>query len=110
MVTNNQCFGVRLVQAFEQGSHRGSLLRRPCVGGMASRIEASLVADAYRVAVMPLAVCADDCLAATWLYAPVTTDDVVVADALPATGFVPLVYLLCGTGLRGLHGTAMDDN
>ena len=97
------------MEAYEQGPQGGALLGRAGVGRLAPGIEASLVADADGVAVVPLAVCADDCLAAAWLDGSVTTDDVVVADGFPASGAVPLVYLGCRAGLRGLHGRAMDD-
>lgn len=49
-------------------------------------------------------------LGATMFDAAVTTDDVVVADAVKiATGTMPFVNLLGAAGLVGLDGRAVDD-
>ena len=55
-------------------------------------------------------VCSHHGLRATTFYAAITTDDVVVADAIRiASGAMPFVNLLGAAGLVGLDGRAVDD-
>ena len=102
--------GVTSVQLFEQSSH-GSLLRlSPGVGGLTADVEPALVADAYRVGVVVLAVGTDHPFWTAWLYRSVPTDHVVVADTeLPALTAVPRVYLSGRTGLVGPHCRTVND-
>ena len=94
-MTDNQCAGVTLVQVLKQLSHGSLLFRRSRVGGLTSDVEPALVADAYRMGVMVHAVGANLTFRTAWLYLSVTTDDVVVADALKSSVFMPLLYVLC---------------
>ena len=78
------------VQVFEQQPERHLLCHGTRVGGLAADVEPTLVADAYRVGVVVLAVGTDHVLRASQFQISVTTDDVVVADAeLPALLPVP---------------------
>ena len=78
------------VQVFEQQPERHLLCHGTRIGGLTADVEPTLVADAYRVGVVVLAVGTDHPFRTSWLYLSVTTDDVVVADAeLPALLPVP---------------------
>ena len=94
-MTDNQRVGVAPVQVFEQLSQGSLLFRRSRVGGLTSDVEPALVANAYRVGVVVHAVGANLTFQAAWLYLSVTTDDVVVADALKSSVLMPLLYVLC---------------
>ena len=110
VVTNDKGVGVAPVKVFQEPAHRSLLLRCPCVGGLTADVEATLVADANRVAVVVHAVGADHPFRSARLYLSVTTDDVVVADAeLPAPVSVPRVYLGSRRCLVGLHCRTMND-
>ena len=63
--------------------------------GLTADVQSALVADANRVAVVVHAVGAYLLFRTAWLYLSVTTDDVVVADALKLSVLMPLIYLLC---------------
>ena len=111
VVADNHGAGVTPVQLFEQLSH-GSLL---CVGTRVFRLTASivtaLVADADRVGVVVQTVGTDHPFWSAWLYASVTTDDVVVAYTLPVVVLaMPLVYICCRRCLVGAYRTAMNDD
>ena len=77
--------GVTPVEVFEQLSQGSLLFRRSRVGGLTSDVEPALVADAYRVGVVVHAVGANLTFRTAWLNCSVTTDDVVVADALKSS-------------------------
>ena len=94
-MTDNHGAGVTPVEVFEQLSHGSLLFRRSRVGGLTADVEPALVADAYRVGVVIHAVGANLTFRAAWLYLSVTTDDVVVADALKSSVLMPLLYVLC---------------
>ena len=94
-MTDNQCAGVTLVEVFQQLSHGSLLFSRSRVGGLTSDVEPALVADANGMGVMVHAVGANLTFRTAWLYLSVTTDDVVVADALKSSVFMPLLYVLC---------------
>ena len=94
-MTDNHGAGVTPVEVFEQLSHGSLLFSRSCVGGLTSDVQSALVADAYRVGVVVHAVGANLTFRTAWLYLSVTTDDVVVADALKSSVFMPLLYVLC---------------
>ena len=80
-VTDNHGFGISSVQFLKQFSH-GSLLRLSArVGRLTSCVVPALVADAYRVGIVVLAVGTDHPFRTAWLYRSVTTDHVVVAYA-----------------------------
>ena len=104
MVTNDKGVGVAPVKVFQEPAHRSLLLRCPCVGGLTADVEATLVADANRVAVVVHAVGADHPFRSAWLNLSVTTDDVVVADAELKTSLsMPLVYIFRRTEFVGFH-------
>ena len=94
VVPYNHGAGVTPVKLFEQSSH-GSLLRfGACISGLTADVQPALVADAYRVGVVVLAVGTDQPFRTAWLYRSVPTDHVVVADAeLPALTAMPRVNL-----------------
>ena len=84
-MTDNHGAGVTPVEVFEQLSQGSLLFCRSRVGGLTSDVEPTLVADAYRVGVVIHAVGANLTFRTAWLYLSVTTDDVVVADALKSS-------------------------
>lgn len=71
---------------------------------------ASDVADAYGVLVVVLTVSTDLFLWASFVDAAIAVDDVVIADAFPASGFVPAVNVLDGVVLVFGRGGAVDDD
>ena len=91
---------IALVQFLKQSSH-GSLLRLSArVGGLTSCVVPALVADADRVGIMVLAVGTDHPFRTAWLYCPVSTDHVVVADTeFPTLTAMPRVDLSGRGGL-----------
>ena len=78
---DDQGTGVTLVKILEQQSHRRLLLSRARVGGLTADIEASFVADAYRMGIVVQTVGTYHPFRSTGLDLSVTTDHVVVADA-----------------------------
>ena len=94
-MTDNQCAGVTPVEVFEQLSHGSLLFSRSRVGGLTADVEPALVADANGVGVVVHAVGANLTFRTAWLYLSVTTDDVVVADALKSSVFMPIVDVCC---------------
>ena len=61
VMTDDHGLGIALVQFLKQSSH-GSLLRLGArIGGLTADIEPALVADAYRVGIVVLAVGTDLC-------------------------------------------------
>ena len=95
MMADNQCAGVTLMEVFEQLSHGSLLLSRSRVGGLTADVEPALVADAYRVGVVVHAVGADYPFRTAWFYLSVTTDDIVVADAVKSSVLMPLFDVFC---------------
>ena len=95
VVTDNQGAGIAPVHLFEQSSNGSLLFSCSRVGGLTADVQSALVADAYRVGVVVQAVGADHPFRTAWLYLSVTTDDVVVADAVKSSLLMPLLYLLC---------------
>ena len=93
-VTDNHGAGIALVQLFEQRAHGSLLFSRSRVGGLTADVQPTLVADADRVGVVVHAVSADLPFRTPQLYRSVTTDDVVVTDALKLSVLMPLIYLL----------------
>ena len=94
MMTYYYRAGIALVQFLKQSSHGCLLGLSTGIIGLTSDIEPSLVADAYRVGIVVLAVGTCQPLRSSWLYLSVTTDHVVVADTeLPALAAMPRVYL-----------------
>ena len=68
VVTDDHGTGIALVQFLKQSSH-GSLLRLSArVGRLTSCVVPALVADAYRVGIMVLAVGTDHPFRTAWLY------------------------------------------
>ena len=87
--------GVTLMQFFEQPSHGLLLCLSARVSGLTADVQTTLIAYAYRVGVMVHAVGADHVFRTSQLYASVTTDDVVVADAIKPSVLMPLVDVCC---------------
>ena len=109
MMTYDHSAGVALVQVFEQLSHRNLLCLSTRIGRSASDIEPTLIADAYRVGVMVLAVGTDHIFGTAWLNRSVTTDHVVVADAEVETSLaMPRIDLSGRTQLVGLYCRTVD--
>ena len=110
-MTYYQGAGVTSVQFREQLSECRLLLRRPRVGGLTADVEPALVADAYRVGIVVLAVGADHILRTALLYLSVTTDNVVVAYAeVKPPLAVPRIYLRGRARLVGPHCRTMYYN
>ena len=105
-----QSVGVALMQLFEQLSHSLLLRLSARVGRLAANVVPALVAYANRMAVVVHAVGTDHPFRPAWLYASVTTDDVVVADALKFPFLMPLVYLCCRTRLVWPYRATVNDN
>ena len=111
VVTYYQGSRICPVQLFQQLTERAALRLGARVGRSAADVEPTLIAYAYRVAVVSYAVCADHLLRPSPLDRSVTPDDVVVADAVfPASLLVPFIDLVPRGGLVGLHCRTMDDN
>ena len=111
MMTYDHCAGVALVQVFEQLSHRNFLRLGTRVGRSASDIKPTLIADAYRVGIMVLAVGTDHIFRTAWLNRSVTSDYVVVADAEVGTSLaMPRIDLSGRTQLVGLYCRTVNNN
>ena len=111
VMTYDHCAGVALVQVFEQLSHRNFLCLGTRVGRSASDIKPTLIADAYRVGIMVLAVGTDHIFRTAWLNRSVTTDHVVVADAEVETSLaMPRIDLSGRTQLIGLYCRTVNNN
>ena len=94
VMSDNQCTGVSLVQCLQQLSQGGLLRVGARIGWSSSNIQPSLVANAYRVLVVMLAVGTHHPFRSACLNDSVTTDDVVVADAEVETSLaMPRIYL-----------------
>ena len=91
--------GVTLMQLFYQLSHGLPLCLSARVGGLTADVQTTLVAYAYRVLVVVMAfymaVGTYHPFRTSLLYRSVTTDDVVVADAVKPSFLMPPVYILC---------------
>ena len=110
-VTDNHGAGIALVQLFEQRAHGCLLFSRSRVGGLTADVQPALVADAYRVGIVVLAVGTDHPFRTAWLYRSVSSNHVVVADAeLPAPLAMPRVYLSGRTHLVGFHCRTMNND
>ena len=109
-VTDNQCAGIALVQLFEQLSHGSLLFSRSRVGGLTADVVAALVTYTDAMGIVVHAVGAYHRFRTSWLYGSVTTDDVVVADAVESSVLMPLIYLLCRWRLVGPYRSAMNNN
>ena len=104
--------GIRVV-LFQRDEQRveGELLgRRAGVGGAASLVEATLVADADGVGIVVAGVGADHLLGTAEVQLSVAGDVVVVAAALPAFGFVHLVEPFQRNMLVRPRGRAVNHN
>ena len=111
MMTYDYSAGVAPVQVFEQLSHRNFLRLGTRVGRSASDIKPTLIADAYRVGIMVLAVGTDHIFRTAWLNRSVTSDHVVVADAEVETSLaMPRINLSGRTQLVGLYCRTVDHN
>ena len=77
---------------------------------MAHSVEATDIADTDAVLVVTYAVSSRQCDRASFVDATIEVDDVVVADAVEATGTVPPVDVGYGEGMAFLGGTTVDDD
>ena len=111
VVAYDHSAGVTLMQVFEQLSHRNFLCLGTRVGRSASDIKPTLVADAYRVGIMVLAVGTDHIFRTAWLNRSVTTDNIVVADAeVEASLAMPRINLGGRTQLVRLYCRTVNNN
>ena len=111
VVTYDQGAGVAPVKVLEQQPECHLLCHGTRVGGLTADVESALVAYAYRVGVVVLAVSSDHVLRTSWLYLSVTTDDVVVSDAeVESLLAVPCVDLSYRTRLVGPYCRTVNDN
>ena len=100
-VSEDYCLWVLAVEMHEQLFHRLLLGGGAGVGGIAVDIESAFVADADRVGVVVLGVCADDRLGAAGVCGAVLGDVVVIADGGEAARLV--------AGFEGRHGEVLGD-
>ena len=101
---------VAAVQNLEECTEGRLLLGRARVGGLTAGVEPALVADAYRVGIVVLAVGTDHELRTARLYLSVTTDHVMVADAeVEAPLAMPGIDLSSRAVLVGPHCRTMGD-
>ena len=109
-MTDDEGTRVGPVKLFEERTEGGTLLGCASVLRIAFRVESTFVTDADGVAVVVFDVGTDHGLWATKFYAAITTDDVMISDAVGiASGAMPLVNLFGAGGLVRLDGRAMDD-
>ena len=81
MMSYDQGAGITPVQIFEQLSHSSLLCGSTRIGGLTANVEPALVADAYRVGIVVLAVGTDHPFRSSRLDRSVTTNHVMVTDA-----------------------------
>ena len=111
VMADDEGIGVIDLQGSEQTQQCLLLCLGACVSRLTSGIEPSLVADAYRVGIVVLAVGTDHIFRTTSFYLSVTTDNVMVADAeVKASLAMPCVYLCRRTHLVGSHCRTVNDN
>ena len=109
MMTYYYRAGIALVQFFKQSSHGYLLSLCSRIFGLTSDVKPSLVADAYRVGIVVLAVGTCQPFRTARLYISVTTDHVVVADTeLPALAAMPRIYLSSRALLVRPHCRTVD--
>ena len=111
VMTDDHGFGIARVQFLKQFSHGSLLSLGARVGGLTADVEPALVADAYRVGIMVLAVGTDHPFRTAWLYRSVTTDHVVVAYAeVEPSLAMPCIDLSDRTCLVRPHCRTMNNN
>ena len=111
VMTDNHGFGISSVQFLKESSHSSLLPLSARVGRLTSCVVPALVADAYRVGIVVLAVGTDHPFRTAWLYRSVTTDHVMVAYAeVEASLAMPCIDLSDRTCLVRLHCRTMNDN
>ena len=109
VMTDDDGLWVVPVQCFKQSPHGLTLCLGARVGWSAPDVQPTLVADAYRVGVVALAVGSCEPFRSSSLYLSVTTDDEVVAYAeVESPLAVPRIYLGCRTGLVGTYCRAVN--
>ncbi len=94
----------------EEGTHGGSLFGCASVGCFAVGIKTAFVAYSDRVLVVVKAMGSYHGFGTASFDGAISADDVMVADTLPTSGFVPLVDLGCAGSLIRTDGRAMDDD
>ena len=111
VMTDDHGAGIARMQFLKQSSHGSLLCLCARVGGLTADVEPALIADAYRVGVVILAVGTDHPFRTARLNLSVTTDDVVVADAklIMSVAAMPGVDLSGRGGLVGPHCRTMNN-
>lgn len=109
VVSHHQGLRIPFLQVLYQQVQRLLLSVGACVGRSSLRIQSALVADAYRVPVVSLAVCAGLGFWPPHLHGSASPHYVVVSYALPSLGTVPQVYLSCRRALLRLYSGAVQD-
>ena len=109
-MTDNSGIGIVELQRVEQMGHGGLLGRRAGVGRSALLVEASLIADANAVGVVPTGVGTGKALRATGMDDTIARDIIVVANAVEASCLVACLEVLDGVGLVAARGTAVNDD
>ena len=93
-MTHDEGARIGLLEFDEEGTHGGTLLGSASVGRFAVGIKASFIADADAMAVVVLHMGADNRLWSASFDAAISTDYIVVADAITiASCSVPFVNL-----------------
>ena len=110
VVSEHKGFGIACLQFLHQQAQGLFLCLRACVGRPSGGIQSALVAYAYGMFVVPLAVCAWGVLRASFLYCAVPPHDIVVANPFPPQFPVPGIYLAGRRALPGPYARAMQDN
>ena len=109
-MANDEGPGVCAVQLPEQPAEGSLLLGSAGVFGLTAGVQPALVANAYRVGVVVLAVGTNHELRTAKLYLSVTTDHVMVADAeVEAPLAMPGIDLSSRAVLVGPYCRTMDD-
>ena len=106
----DQGAGIALAQFFDQQPHGTSLLRRAGIVGLSGFVESALIAYAYAMAVVVLAVGTHLGHRSPRLHGAAAPHHVVVADSLPPPCPVPSVYVLCRALLPGTDSRAVNDD
>ena len=109
-MTHDEGAGVGMFEFDEEGTHRGFLLGCSGIGCFAVGIKATFVADADAVLIVVKTMGSYHGHGTALFDGSISTDDVMVADALPSTLLVPLVNLRCAGGLIVTDSGTMDDD
>ena len=109
VVPHDGQFGEGLTQLVQQCHQGGFLQKGARVAGTTVLVQSTLVANADRMGVVPLTVCADLGQRPTYPNCAIYSDIVVVSDAVESSLTVPTVDVLNRHPLVGERGGAVDD-